>query len=326
MKKILVCISLLAAFLTYQVSVDADDAIIIYSSLEQYRGEELQKQLKDNFPQYDIRVMYMPTAKAAAKVSVEETNTDAAIIVGLETSYMEKVKGSLANIDGYSNLDYIDGLKPLDHDNRYVTWERQAGSIVLNEDVLEKYNLPAPTSYEDLLDPMYKGLIAMPDPKSSGTGYFFYKNMVNTRGDEAALTYFDNLSNNIKQFTESGSGPMKLLKQGEVAIGLALTFQAVNEINSGSNFTLLCPEEGSPYSLTGTAMIEGKEHIEGVSEIFSFIVNDFLVYDKEYFSPEKILTTQSNKIENYPQDIIYADMKGISDMSEKERLLNLWKF
>ena len=45
--------------------------------------------------------------------------------------------------------------------------ERQAGSIVVNNEVLAKYNLPMPQTYEDLLDPMYKGLIAMPDPKSA---------------------------------------------------------------------------------------------------------------------------------------------------------------
>lgn len=326
MKKILVALCILTAFLVYQVSSDMNETIIVYSSLELFRGEELQKQLNENFPEYDIRVMYVPTAKAAAKIRVEETNTDADIVVGLETSYLEKIKTSLGNIDGYSKLDFIDGLKPSDNDNLYVTWERQAGSFIINNAVLEKHNLPVPTTYDELLDEKYKDLIAMPDPKSSGTGYFFFKSLINTRGDDGALAYIDELSKNVKQFTESGSGPVKLLKQGEIGIGLGLTFQAVNEINNGSEFTLLYPEEGSPYSLTGTAMIDGRDTKEGVKEVYSFIVNDFLIYDKENFSPETILIDQKNNIENYPQDIPYADMHGISDMSEKERLLSIWKF
>lgn len=86
------------------------------------------------------------------------------------------------------------------------------------------------------------------------------------------------------------------------------------------------PEEGSPYSLTGTAMIRGRKDKRGVSEIYEFIVNDFLLYDKEYFSPEQILVEQTNRIENYPQNIPYADMEGISDMQEKDRLLDMWKY
>ena len=51
-----------------------------------------------------------------------------------------------------------------------------------------------------------------------------------------------------------------------------------------------------------------------------------MVYDKEFFSPEKVLKEQENRIENYPEDIRYADMTGIEDIQEKERLLSLWRY
>lgn len=326
MKKLFLCITAITIVLLLYVSKNKDETIIIYSSMEQFRGEELQRQLDERFLDSSIRVMYMPTAKAAAKIHMEGTGTDADIIVGLESSYMDNIKSSLADISGFSKLDFLDDLTPSVHDNRYVTWERQAGSFIINRKVLEKHNLPVPTSYEELLDPRYEGLIAMPDPKSSGTGYFFYKSLVNTMGDEAALSYIDQLEHNIKQFSESGSGPVKLLIQGEIGIGLGLTFQAVNEINKGNQFEIIFPKEGSPYSLTGTALLKGREEDEEIKEVFTFIVNDFLVYDKEYFSPEQILKDQVNTIENYPKDIHYADMQGIEEIKEKERLLELWKY
>ena len=196
----------------------------------------------------------------------------------------------------------------------------------MNTEVLEKHGLEAPKTYEDLLKPEYKNLIAMPDPKSSGTGYFFYKNWVNTMGEDEALAYVDKLHDNLKQFTESGSGPIKMLTQGEVAVGLGMTFQAVSEINEGQPFEIIYPPTGSPYSLTGTALIDGHQDKTGVSEVFDYIINDFLVYDKENFSPELVLKDQKNNIPNYPQDIQYADMTGIEDVEEKERLLSLWKY
>jgi iron(III) transport system substrate-binding protein len=239
---------------------------------------------------------------------------------------MNKIKSSLADISGRSHIAYFPGVTPEDNGNRWVTWERQAGAIIVNRDVLDKHGLTAPKTYQDLLKPEYRGLIAMPDPKSSGTGYFFYKTWVNEMGDEAALAYVDSLYSNLKQFTESGSGPIKLLKQGEIAIGLALTFQAVNEINEGQPFEIIFPETGSPYSLTGTSIVLGHENKNGVNEVFDFIINDFLVYDKEQFSPEMIYEGQINQIVNYPVDIPYADMTGIQDDVEKERLLDLWKY
>ena len=227
MKKIV--IGLIVAAMALLVGIRSEgNAIIIYSSMEQFRGEELQKQLNEKFPDLHVMVMYVPTAKSAAKISVEKDQSDADIIVGLESSYMEKIKDQLADIKGRSTLDYLDGLRPEDHGNKYVTWERQAGAFIINTDVMKKHNLPIPHTYQDLLKQEYYNLIAMPDPKSSGTGYFFYKSLVNTMGEEKALDYIDQLEYYVKQFTESGSGPIKLLIQGEVGIGLGLTFQALH--------------------------------------------------------------------------------------------------
>lgn len=326
MKKAFLLLSALTLFFTVLSVTNGQDRIVICASSEQFRNDSLQDQLNDRFPEYDIAVMYMSTGKAAAKILAEGKHTEVDILVGLETGYLNKIQTNLSDISGISQISYLEGFSPENNHNLWVTWERQAGAIIVNTAVLEKYDLEAPHSYEDLLKPEYQGLIAMPDPKSSGTGYFFYKNWVNTMGEEAALAYVDALYPNLKQFTESGSGPIKLLKQGEIAIGLALTFQAVNEINDGQPFDIIFPEEGSPYSLTGTAIISGRENNQGITEVFDYIVNQFMIYDKENFSPEPIYNGQRSAVPNYPKNIVYADMTGIQDAVEKERLLSLWKY
>ena len=324
MKKVL-CILVACAIVLTSLSVArGDSSIIVYSCLEQFRNDELQKQLNENFPDLDVFVMYMPTAKVAAKLSIEGTETDADIVVGLEQAYMEKVENNMTDIDKYVHLDYMDDVKS--KSKNYMTWERQAGSVIVNKKILEKHNLPMPETYEDLLNPVYKDLIAMPDPKSSGTGFFFLKNLINVLGEDEAYAYIDELAKNVKQFTESGSGPVKLLIQGEIAIGLGLTFQGVNELNNGNDFILIEPEYGSPYSLTTTSMVKGREKNKDIERVFEFIANDYMVYDKTYGSPEKVLKEQTNMVENYPENIKYADMTGIEDLEEKERLLAKWKY
>lgn len=315
--KLLIFITLL---LTIYVVKGAGNTIIIYSAAEQYRNDEMQKQLNETFPQYNIQVIYMSTGKLAAKIEMEKKSTDADIIIALETSYLEKIHNNLEDVSTLSRLDYIEPS----FNKHYVLWEKQSGSIIVNKDIIKKYNLPIPESYQDLLNPNYRSLIAMPDPKSSGTGYFFLKGLVNQWGDKEAFDYFDKLSKNIKQFTESGSGPIKLLKQGEIAIGLGLTFQGVAEVNSGNNFMILEPEYGAPYSLTGSSVVKGKL-TEPVREVFDFLINEYLIFDKESFSPGKILVNQQCKIENYPNET-YANMMGIDSINEKERLLSLWKY
>lgn len=320
---ILVAVTLLFALLA---GAGGKDSIVICASSEQFRNDALQEQLNERFPDKNIIVMYMATGKAAAKIYAEGSGSEIDILVGMETGYLNKIKGSLADISGISRIPYTQGVTVEENDNLWVTWERQAGAIIVNTEILEKHGLEAPKTLQDLLKPEYKGLIAMPDPKSSGTGYFFYKSWVNAMGEEAALEFVDKLYGNLKQFTESGSGPIKMLKQGEIAIGLALTFQAVSERNDGQPFEIIFPETGSPYSLTGTAVVDTHQNKDGVAEVYDFIVNEFLVYDKENFSPEQIYEEQVNRIPNYPAEIPYADMTGIQDDKEKERLLDLWKY
>ena len=326
MKKILIALLALTLFFTGFAVIGEKESIVICSSAEQFRNDEMQEQLNEKFPDKNIIVTYMSTGKAATKVYSEGSSTEIDILVGLETGYMNKISHNLADVSGASKIDYVDGLTVEDNHNLWVTWERQAGAIIVNKTVLEKYGLETPTSYADLLDEQYKGLVAMPDPKSSGTGYFFYKHWVNVWGEEETLSYVDKLYGNLKQFTESGSGPIKMLKQGEVAVGLALTFQAVNEINDGWPFEIIYPDTGSPWSLTGTSIVKGHQDKKGVQEVFDFIVNDFFVYDKENYAPETLFVGQKNSIKNYPQNIVYADMTGIQDDKIKEQLLKLWKY
>lgn len=326
MKKTFLMLVVVALGLLFLSTRADSNTIIIYASTEQFRNDELQKQLIEQFPELNIRVMYMPTAKAAAKIKVEGDTTDADIVLGLEIGYASQLTHLFADISGMSTLDYLPGLKPSDFDNRLAIWERFAGSFVVNTEILAKHGLEAPETYDDLLKPEYKGLIAMPDPKSSGTGYFFVKNRVNTIGEDAAFEYFGDLAQNIKQFSESGSGPIKLLKQGEIAIALGMTFQAVNEIAKGSPFEVVYPTEGSPYSMTATALVAGHEDNDDVVRVFKFIINDFNLYDKEFFSPELTYEGQTIVMPNYPENINYADMEGIADLAEKERLLEKWDY
>ena len=127
------------------------ESIVICASSEQYRNDIMQQQLSERFPQYNIVVMYMSTGKAAAKVYAEGPGTEVDILVGLETGYLNKLRDNLADISGLSSIPYLDGLTPADNGNLWTTWERQAGAIIVNREVLDKYGLEAPKTYEDLL-------------------------------------------------------------------------------------------------------------------------------------------------------------------------------
>ncbi len=300
------------------------ESVIIYTSAEDYRVEYMRQRLTEEFPQYDIVIEYMATGNHAAKLLAEGKNTECDITYDLEYTYLDKLaaQGILADLSAY---DFSVFAEDTLRSSYYMPEYRNGGAIILNPAVLEKHNLPVPTCYDDLLKPEYQGLISMPNPKSSGTGYMFLLSMVNERGEDAAFAYFDALAENILQFTSSGSGPVNALIQGEVAIGLGITGTAVTAINNGSDLEIVMFQEGSPYALYGQGIIAGKETRPEVRAVYDFLYSTYGYENCEKFFPEKIFKDREFVIENYPSNIVYGDMSG-DTAQRKDELLSRWKY
>ena len=299
--------------------------VLIFTSSEDFRIEHLQKRLNEQFPQYKVIINYTTTGNLAAKLKAEGTATDCDIIGEMDSAYLEGILDSLADLSSYDSSVFLDELVPAH--KKYLPFIRSAGCIVVSEDFLASRNLPIPQSYQDLIKPEYRGVLSMPNPKSSGTGYFFLKNLVNAWGENAAFEYFDKFADNVLQFTSSGSGPINALIQGEAGIALGMTFQAVTAINTrGVPLRIMYFEEGSPWTMYGMGIIKGKDSRQAVKDVFEFYVNVLTREDKELFVPEPIFKVQENNIPNYPRDVKTADMRGIESLPEKERLLEIWKY
>jgi iron(III) transport system substrate-binding protein len=285
----------------------------------------MQQLLKEQFPRYDITLQVLSTGNHAAKLKAEGTRTEADIVLNLETGYLEGLQDILADLSSYNVSEFLPELVP--PSKRFLPWDKSSGAVVINRSQLENAGLPVPASYQDLLNPVYKGLISMPNPKTSGTGYMFLVSLINAWGEDAAFAYFDGLAENILQFTTSGSGPVNALIQGEVAIGLGMTLTAVNAINTrGVPLELLYFAEGAPSITTGFGIIKGKETRPAVQEVFEFAMTRLIRDDKELFCPEPVFKNQPNNIANYPKNISYANMDGVYDLSLKEQLLAKWKY
>lgn len=302
---------------------DSSNKVMIYCATEDYRIEYFMKRLKEKFPEYDIAMEYMSTGNLAAKLLAEGKDTDADIVYDLDAGYAAQLSDCLADLSAYDQTIYMDDcVVPA---KNFLPTLRNGGAIIINPAILEERGLAVPASYADLLKEEYKGLVSMPNPKSSGSGYMFLKSLVNAWGEEEAFEYFDALAENILQFTTSGSGPVNALVQGEAAIGLGQTGQAVTEINNGANLQIIYFAEGSPYSLYGFGIPEGKQNRKAVKEVFDFFYTDLVTEDLELFFPEPIYKDYAPEIENYPKNIQYADMSN-NTSEEKARLLDKWEY
>lgn len=302
------------------------EKIVIYSSNEDYLIEYMEERMAEQFPDYEIVIEYKSTGEHAAALKAAGTKTDADITTNLEYGYAAQIAalGYLADLSEISDFSVY--TEDTVQSKYYIPEQRSGGCIAVNLDRLEELGLDKPTSYEDLLDPQYKGHISMPNPKSSGTGYMFLLSLVNARGEEEALAYFDGLAENIHSFTSSGSGPVSSLAMGEVAIALGMTSDAVVQMKEGANLEILFFEPGSPNSLYGQGIIAGKEERECVVEVFKFLSTTLNEEMRAKFFPEKIYKDKDFKMEGFPEGVTYADMTVENASEYKTQLLEKWKY
>ncbi len=305
------------------------EKVLIYTSSEDYCIAYLQECLNERFPEYSVKVEYMGTSNIAAKVIAEGEDSDCDIVFAEEYGYVEKMveAGVLAKLSDYSNYDYsvyLEDTLATQAKDYLLPAIRVGGGIFVNNKVLQDKNLPKPTSYADLLDEKYKGLVCMPSPKSSGTGYMFYLALVNEMGEAQAIDYFNKLTPNILEYTSSGSGPVNKLVTREVAVGLGMISQVAEKITGGNDeLEILFFDEGAPYNLYGNSIVKGKDKRESVKKVMDYIYSEFTDANCKKYYPEPVLKNKNYIVANFPANIAYSDMSG-NTLAKKEELLAKW--
>jgi len=318
MKKIFV---LLLCLLMITGCESKKERVVIYSSMEEDRTQSLKKLLNDNFKGIDVVIQTMSTGNSAAKIKTEGENIEADIVIDLETSHMKNLKDNFADISNFDTSNYEENIND---SNSYLIWSKYTINLFIDNKYFKEHKLEIPKTYNDLLKKEYKGLIAMPDPKTSGTGYAFFLNAYNIMGEDKAIEYFKKLKANLREFTASGSGPTNLLKQGEIAIAMGMTSQGVAAINDGYDFSIVELDSGALYNTTSCGIIKGKENNKNVKKVFEFLISKGVENDSKNFLPEGILKDKTNNIKNYPTSKKNANMKGIDDIEIKTKLTKLW--
>lgn len=134
----------------------------------------------------------------------------------------------------------------------------QEGTLIVNTEQMEAENLDMPKSIKDLANPEYKGKIAVTDITSSSTAWLLIQGLISEYGEEEAKEILTDIYANAgDHLEESGSGPLKLVRAGEVAIGFGLRQQAVADKADGLPIDYIDPAEGN-FSLTESVAVVDK--------------------------------------------------------------------
>ncbi|MDH6366275.1 MULTISPECIES: extracellular solute-binding protein [unclassified Breznakia] len=322
LNKIIVVIILLACTLSGCAKKESSK-VIIYSNADEEAQEVIKQVLDENGFENKYILQAYGTNELGGKLLGEGIDVEADIVT-MSSYYIDSAQSENKM---FVNLD--ESISPLEQTPKYRTpLLAIEGSLIINTKELEEANLPVPTSIKDLAKPVYKDHISIVDMAGSSTGWLLVQTLIDTYGEKEAEDLLVKIMRNAGPHLESsGSGPLKKVRAGEVAIGFGLRHQAVADKKEGLPIDFIDPKEGN-YALTESIAVvkRSDKKTKLAKEMAKCIVEKgrtklienypIPVYENEKADSEKV----SKQTKQYTKPLTIDLLQKHLDLSEKCRI------
>ena len=324
---------LITTFTLSLMSISAAHAgeLLVYSSTDadnlKYYMDNFQK---DN-PDITVKVVRESTGTMAAKMMAEKDNPQADVLFEMAaTVALNMEEQGMFHPYTPKGMDKIDP-RYVDKEGE-VNWVGNygwAGCICWNKIEAEKLGLPKPTKWSDLTNPVYKGLISMPNPNSSGTGFLDVSSWIQIMGEEKAWKYMDDLHKNVGVYTHSGSKPCKQAGSGEFPVGISWPGRAIKIIKAGAPMEMIIPEEGIGWEMQVVAIMKGTKNLEDSKRLIDWTLGNgmklfgerqSIIADTSKITPDPVLPDFFKEV-----NAKLIDNKFAWAAANKTRIVAEWK-
>jgi iron(III) transport system substrate-binding protein len=303
--------------------------LTVYTAIEADDLKKYAERFNKDHPDITINWVRDSTGIVTAKLLAEKDNPQADVVWGLAATSLMLLKNE-GMLDAYAPKG-LERLDPRFRDTAeppaWVGMDAWVAALCFNTIEAERLSLPKPAGWKDLLKPVYKGYIAMPNPNSSGTGFLDVSSWLQLFGEDAGWQYMDGLHQNIAAYTHSGSKPCKQAAQGEVPIGVSFAFRAARLKEEGAPIDIVIPEEGIGWDMEATAIVKGTKKLDAAKTLVDWSVSEQAnrLYNEGYAVIG--IAELAEPVKFFPDDIQAKMIKNDFDWaaSSRERILAEWQ-
>jgi iron(III) transport system substrate-binding protein len=247
--------------------------LLVYTALETDQLKAYTESFQKTNPNIDLKFVRDSTGVITARLLAEKANPQADAILGVAASSMEifKQEGMLAPYApvGFAALNrkFSDAANP----PAWVGQDVFAAVVCYNTVEVRRRasrsRRPGPISPS----PVYKGQVTMPNPASSGTGFFDVTAWLQTMGEAGGWKYMDALHENIAQYTHSGSKPCRQAGAGEFVVGISFDFRGNDVKAKGSPVDLIFPKEGLGWDIEAAGIVKTTKKMDAAKKLMDWV-------------------------------------------------------
>ena len=256
-------------FLFTSPALAATRSLLVYTALEDDEIPRYLALFKKSHPDISVKIVRDSTGIITAKLLAEKGNPRADLVWGTAaTSLMLCDQAGMVEPYAPAGIDRVIP-KMKDHHSipHWVGIKAWMTGFCVNTMECQDFELPCPQSFEDLLNPVYKGHLVMPNPASSGTGFLTVSALLQLKGEKEGWAFLDKLHANIARYTHSGSKPCKIAGSGELPIGISFAYRGFVQHSKGEPVKTIFPKEGSGWDVEANCLIK-KDKINPAAKTF----------------------------------------------------------
>lgn len=248
----------------------ASGTITLYTSEPEGKVAEMVADFNKLYPDVTVDVFRSGSGEVIAKIQAE------------------KEAGEIqADLIWFADIDFFDKLA----DEDLFLVYRPAGSDVVDEmfhyngdryqEVRFIFNIIAynttlvktpPTSWKDLLDPQYAGMVGMPSALYSGAAFNHVGTFANMPG--FGWEYYEALNDNGVVVERANGGVQAKVASGEFAIVQVVDFMARDVKNEGSPVEHIWPEEGALLIPTPIGILSSTKNPNAAKAFMDYMFTD----------------------------------------------------
>ncbi len=202
-----------------------------------------------------------------------------------------------------------------------------AATVCYNTAEGQKKGIPKPESWKDLTKPVYKGQITMPNPASSGTGYFDVTAWLQLFGEAEGWKFMDALHENIAQYTHSGSKPCRQSGAGEFVVGISFEYRANDVKKKGAPVDIVFPKEGLGWDIEASGIMKSTKKMDAAKKLMDWVATKEA---NEAYSRNFAIVAMpgvASKLDHIPADLEKYLVKNDFSFAAKNRdkILTEWQ-
>ncbi len=202
--------------------------------------------------------------------------------------------------------------------------------LVFNKEIAAKKGFKAPKDWSDLLDPVFRNEVQMPNPASSGTAYTIIAGLIQLWDEDRAFDYLKKLHTNINAYTRSGAAPLRAVSRGEAGSAIAFNMEVQTDIANGFPIDFDYPTSGTSYEVASMSIIKGSRNQANARRFYDWYLTgpaqDIGIQVKQFHVPAHKGAKPDPRLPDMSKiKLVDYDFKKFGSAEMRKRILDRWE-